>query len=114
MSQNVTVFPYRSDGRWVFDVLRSEERKQQPLGLDAIIDELTASIEDAATGVALTLTDSRTGEKQAELIGMSSTDVLGWRLYQATQTTTVGFASPALLEYFHTVPDKLYVSADKL
>jgi hypothetical protein len=114
MSQSVTVFPYRSDGRWVFDVVHSDERKQQPLGLDAILDELTASIEEAAAGVELTLTDTRVAETQAELIGMSSTDVLGWRLFQATLTTTVGFASPALLEYFKKIPDKLYASAGKL
>ena len=113
-SKSVTLYPYRTAGRWVFDVVADDVRTQLPVGLDALIDELTASIAGAEGGVALTLALQRGDAPAAELALKSSTDVLGWRLYEARATKTMGFASPALLHYFPETPETLYVSAEAM
>ena len=98
----------------MFDVVAQDVRTQLPVGLDGVIDELTASIADAEGGVALTLALERSEKPAAELALKSSTDVLGWRLYEARATKTMGFASPALLHYFGEAPETLFVSAEPL
>ena len=99
----------------MFDVVDDKGRTQHALGLDAIIDELTKDLLNATEGVMITFAPTKSETARSiELISIDVTDVLGWRLYQATETQMLGFASPATLQYFTVAPDTMYVYAEAL
>ena len=110
----LTLFPYRNEERWMFDVMEAERRVPQPLGLDLLLDELTKDIPNARGGVMLTFSIGPTGTRCSELKMMTATDVKGWILYQESTSQLVGFASPATLQYFPQPPKRIFVSVEPL
>jgi hypothetical protein len=102
------IAPYKHHGMWVFD----DERvglKQEPFvaGADAAIDRMVRDIPNAALGFTLVFSAHQFPGHQHQFV---------WRrhegsgdVYYSKEFDQEGWLCPALLRYFDTAPEALYI-----
>jgi hypothetical protein len=101
--------PYKMGSLWVFDD-NKVGLEQEPFvaGTDAIIDAVTATIPNAASGFVMIFSEVRFPGHQYTLM-RDRPDRGGW-WYVFTETGDLGWLCPALFKYFPTAPTAIYVA----
>ena len=103
--------PYRWEGMWVFDDERVELDKEPFVsGADTMMDALVTEIPNAAEGFRLIFSatpfpgSSHCLERRGEECGGN------W--YYSPEFEMEGWLCPALLRYFETAPERIYLRAE--
>jgi hypothetical protein len=108
MNQIGVIAPYRRHGLWVFDDPKVG-LLQEPFvaGADKIIDHMTASIPNAASGFTMLFSaDPFPGHQyRFELLRPEGSG----HVYGSRDPAMEGWLCPALLRYFDQPPKELYV-----
>ena len=105
------IFPYKYEGTWVFDD-KAVELDKEPFvfGADDVIEWLARNIDDADQGFKLLFShkpfpgfDIRAEWIREEMEG-------NW--YKIEDPPMEGWLCPALLKYFDSAPEEIYVKAE--
>jgi hypothetical protein len=109
MNALLVIHPYRDRGAWVFDDARvGLDKEPFVAGADVIIDDLVASLPNAARGFTLVFAAAPFPGHQVKLIKFA--EEYGGTWYRA-DTGREGWLCPALFKYFETAPEYLYAQA---
>ena len=125
----LAIEPYWCGGVWVFDdaakglekesvegCFEAEFREMKVLarliggGVTKLIDYLVKDISDAREGFILLFSSQPFAGYQVELTRIAEED--GGCLYRGRNHNAEAWLSPALLKYFETSPESLYVKAE--
>ena len=105
--------PYKHQGTWVFD---DEQvglvREPFVLGIDAMLDRLTADVPQAERGFRLIFSPQPFPGYAAKLVWQR--DEHGGNWYYSPTYQVEGWLCPALFKYFSTAPRELYARAEPL
>lgn len=103
------IAPYKYQGMWVFDdPAVGLVREPFVSGADTMIDLATAQIPDAANGFLLVFSGTPFPGHHIKLEWRRGGGEFGdW--YYAEQFQMEGWLCPALLKYFATAPESIYV-----
>ncbi|CAN5478821.1 hypothetical protein BH11PLA2_BH11PLA2_47610 [soil metagenome] len=104
----IVIKPYRWEGMWVFDD-PSVGLVREPFvgGADTIIDRATANIPNAAQGFLAVFSASYFPDAKIVLEWLREEG--GGNVYLWKEQEMEGWLCPALLKYFETAPEKLFV-----
>jgi hypothetical protein len=104
--------PYKYEGLWVFDD-ESVGLTREPfvLGIDTMLDRLTAEIPHAENGFTLIFSTGPFPGYSAELLWKREEYEGNW--YYCPQFQIEGWLCPALFKYFDEAPQKLFAKAEK-
>jgi hypothetical protein len=102
------ITPYRHEGMWVFDD-PSVGLHREPFvaGADVMIDVLTKDIPNAEKGFNLVFSKDRF--PCAQILLMHVREELGGNVYHNPELEMTCWLCPALLKYFETAPERIYV-----
>lgn len=103
--------PFKKDGMWMFtDIGVNLENEPLVQGIDAMIEELTASIPDAETGFEMVFADEPFAGAQVSLEWIRADEIEGnW--YRCPEFALDGWLCPALGKYFADPPKHLFIQA---
>ncbi len=109
-----TIYPYfdhKAFQLWVFD----DERTgliEEPLiqGIDRMIEELTADIQNADEGFRLTFSDQAFEGHQVRLDWLRLDEANEGNWYWCNELKIEGWLCPALFLYFPQAPEHIYIS----
>ncbi len=105
--------PYKSQGTWVFDDDRvGLEREPFVLGIDIMLDRLTAHLPNAERGFRLIFSPYPFPGYAAKL--ELRREDSGGHWYFAPTYNLEGWLCPALFKYFDAAPAELYAKAEPL
>ncbi len=109
----MVIAPYWYQGTWVFDD-ESVGLNKEPFvaGVPEIIDNLVNDIPDARSGFRLIFSSAPFPGYQRELVWVK--EEYGGHWYRVKDQSTEGWLCPALLKYFESAPEKIYVKAEQL
>jgi hypothetical protein len=107
----MVIEPYWNSGTWVFDD-EAVELDKEPFvaGIPQMIDELVKDIPNARNGFRLLFSSMPFPNYQLEVTKLS--EEYGGHWYKAIGAPGEGWLCPALLKYFETAPERLYVRAE--
>ena len=108
MNTLIAIYPYKHEGRWVFD----DEKVglvQEPFvsGADVIIERLASHIPHAEKGFRLLFSANPFPGFTAQLEWRR--EELDGNWYYSRALDTEGWLCPALFKYFATAPKNIYV-----
>jgi hypothetical protein len=108
MNQINIIAPYKYLDMWVFDDPH-KNLVQEPFvgGADTILDRLTSSIPDAENGIILIFSAAAFPGFQHKLV-WSRAESSG-NIYHSPDLAHEGWLCPALLRYFDSPPQELYI-----
>jgi len=107
----IIVAPYWCEGTWVFDdEAAGLDREPFVAGVPEMINDMVYDIPDARSGFRLTFSATPFPGYQRELIWIREEYEGNW--YRINGQPEEGWLCPALLKYFDSAPEKLYVRAD--
>ena len=107
----MVIAPYRHAGTWVFDdAARGLDKEPFVAGIPELIDKLVADIPDADQGFRLTFSAREFPGYDAKLVWIREDTTGNW--YCAEEFQAEGWLCPALLKYFRTAPEEIYVKAE--
>lgn len=105
--------PYKDQGTWVFDDERvGLQREPFVLGIDVMLDRLTAHIPHADRGFRL-IFSPRPFPGYAAKLELRREDSAGNWYFSPTYNLE-GWLCPALFKYFDAAPTELYAKAEPL
>jgi hypothetical protein len=105
--------PYKSGGTWMFDdPTVGLEREPFVLGIDAMLDQLTANVPDAVNGFRLVFSPKPFPGYAAKLEWRREETGGNW--YFSPTYGMEGWLCPALFKYFDAAPVELYAKAEPL
>ena len=111
MNSLMVIFPYRYEGCWVFDDASvGLEREPFVLGIDTMLDRLTAGIPEAANGFKVIFAASKFPGFDLSLEWRREETGGNW--YYAPAYELEGWLCPALFKYFEEAPKEIYVKAE--
>ena len=124
----MTLFPYRTGPTWVFDDARTGLKEEAfVLGMSEMISRLVAAkgLADPDGGFALHFSDQPFDIYDAELSWLRSDDVQGlgdsalvlvgnWYTGVIAGERMDGWLCPALLKYFPSAPNRIFVRVESL
>jgi hypothetical protein len=109
----MVVAPYWYQGTWVFDdESRGLNREPFVAGIPKMINELVKGMPHARDGFRLLFSSAPFPGYQQELIRVGEEYEGYW--YRSRDRSQEGWLCPALLRYFETAPEKIYVGAEQL
>lgn len=112
MNALFVLFPYKSEGLWVFDDARvGLVREPFVLGIDTMLDRLTADIPNVEEGFTLIFSPTPFPGYAAELEWRR--EEYGGNWYYCPQYQIEGWLCPALFKYFDQAPTQLFAKAEK-
>ncbi len=105
--------PYKFEGAWVFDD-ETVDLVREPFvfGIDAMIERLVASIEDAEKGFRLIFSPAPFPGYAAKLEWRR--EEYGGNWYYSPTFEIEGWLCPALFKYFDAAPKEFYAKAEPL
>ncbi len=111
MNSLMVIFPYKYEGCWVFDDA-AVGLLQEPfvLGIDMMIDKLTANIPNADKGFKVIFSGSEFPGYTLSLEWRR--EELGGNWYYSPDYEMEGWLCPALFKYFEGAPKEIYVKAE--
>lgn len=102
------IAPYRYLDMWVFDDPRVNLQAEPFVGgADTMIDRVTAHIPNAAEGFIMVFSQTPFPDHQFRLEWRRGER--GGNIYYAKDLDAEGWLCPALMRYFDTVPQEIYV-----
>lgn len=105
--------PYRFEGMWVFDDDAVGLRREPfVLGIDAMLDRLTAGIADAGEGFRLVFSTQPFPGYAAKLEWRR--EEYGGNWYFSPTFGIEGWLCPALFKYFDAAPGEFYARAERI
>ena len=109
----MVIFPYKYEGCWVFDD-ESVGLLQEPfvLGIDTMIDLLTADIPDAERGFKVLFSAAKFPGYTLRLEWKREDSGGNW--YYSPDYQMEGWLCPALFKYFEEAPKEIYVRAEPI
>jgi len=107
MNSMLVIHPYRCEGMWVFDDVKTG-LVQEPFvsGADTIIDRLVEGIPEASAGFTLLFSASPFPGFQAEFEWRREEHGGNWYFCAALEME--GWLCPALFKYFDAAPAKIF------
>jgi hypothetical protein len=107
----MVIFPYKFEGCWVFDD-QSVGLLQEPfvLGIDRMIDKITAGIPNADRGFKAIFSGSEFPGYTTKLEWRRKE--MGGNWYYSPDDQIEGWLCPALFKYFEQAPKEIYVRAE--
>jgi len=112
MNSLFIIFPYKYEGCWVFDdPAVGLSREPFVLGIDAMLDRLTANISGADNGVKIVFSPMKFPGFSVELHWRREETGGNW--YYCPQYDMEGWLCPALFKYFDAAPNTIYVRAEQ-
>ena len=107
----MVIQPYWYQGTWVFDD-ESAGLDKEPFvqGIPEMIDELVKDIPNARNGFVLLFSSQPFAGYQVELTLVR--EEFGGHWYKVKGLEAGGWLCPALLRYFDTAPESLYIKAE--
>ncbi len=107
----MAIYPYRHEGSWVFDDDRAGlVREPFVAGVPEMIDAAVSGIADAAAGFRLLFSARPFPGFQEQLVRVRSEHDGNW--YRWEKHGAEGWLCPALLKYFDSAPDSIYVRCE--
>ena len=113
MNSILFLSPYKHNGVWVFDD-EAVGLIQEPfvLGIDTMLDRMTADIPDAENGFTLIYSSNPFPGFQAHLEWRR--EEYGGNWYYCPELDLNGWLCPALFKYFDEAPQQLFAKAEKM
>lgn len=109
----ITLFPFKYKGVWMFNDRRTKLHNEAfVMGIDDMLDQLTAGIPDATNGFRLTISAEPFPNYMVELQRRQRD--CGGRWYYCPHYKLVGWLCPALFKYYWIAPKRLYARADAI
>lgn len=109
----ITLFPYKEKGVWMFDDQSTGlKREAFVLGIDEMLDVLTAKIPNATQGCKLTIAKVPFPTYQVQLDRRWREG--GGRWYHWQDKGMIGWLCPALFKYFAFAPKKIFARVDAI
>lgn len=107
MNTLIAIYPYKSEGLWVFDDPKVG-LVQEPFisGADVIIDRMTLHIADAAMGFRLLFSATPFPGFMAQFHWRR--EEMGGNWYYSRDLSIEGWLCPALFKYFDVAPQTIY------
>lgn len=103
----LTLHPYKFHGQWVFDDKNTGLLREAFVsGIDTMLDQLTANIENASLGVILLFSSEPFPGFQIKLDWFK--EEYGGNWYACHSLKISGWLCPALFKYFETAPKNIY------
>jgi len=113
MSDNsmMVIHPYLYQGTWVFDDPAAGLDKEPFVeGIPAMMDELTAAIPGASDGFRCLFSRDPFPGYQVKLV--LDHEEFGGHWYLESGSDRRGWLCPALMKYFDSAPEEIYVKAE--
>jgi len=105
------IAPYKYEGMWVFDDPAVGLSKEPFIaGIDTMIDKVVASIPDADKGFRAIFSAAQFPGSRFELKWRCAESGGNW--YYSDQFKMEGWLCPALLKYFPSAPQEIYVKVE--
>ena len=106
------IFPYKSDGQWMFDdEATGLLREPFVLGIDTMLDKATAAIPNADKGFKLFFSPTPFPGYTVKLEWRR--EEYGGNWYFCEQFGIEGWLCPALFRFFDEAPAELYAKAEE-
>ncbi|MGV3774866.1 MAG: DUF6717 family protein [Verrucomicrobiales bacterium] len=109
MNQIMVIFPYKFHGQWVFDdPSKGLDKEALVSGIDTMLDELTASMENSEKGVKVFFSGGPFPDYQLKLDWRR--EEYGGNWYYSDKLGYEGWLCPALFKYFDKAPQHIFAA----